>query len=113
MKWLIIDFIIAFGILEYVLKSWHRRLMMYLYREHRAACEQLDAKLFERHTCLPDWTSRGGWTWSGIRFFLCKKYEKLDDPELLSRARRFRLALGLWFLTSFVVGAAALYWNPH
>jgi len=56
MKWLIIDFIIAFGILGYVLKWRHGKLMMYLYREHRAECEQLDTKLFDRHAYLPEWT---------------------------------------------------------
>jgi hypothetical protein len=112
-KWLIIGYIIAFGTLDYALKAWHRRLMLYLYREHRTTCEKLDAKLFERHKCLPDWTSWGGWSWAGLRFFLFKKYEVLDDPDLLSRARRFRLALGISLLTFIVVGAAALYWDPH
>ncbi len=113
MKWLIIDFIVAFGILGYVLKWWHRKLMMYLYREHRTECEQLDTRLFDRHAYLPDWTSRGSWTWRGLRFLLCKKYERLDDPELLMRARRFRVALVVWLVTLIVIGAAALYWNPH
>jgi hypothetical protein len=73
MKWLIIGFMIAFATLGFALKSWHRRLMMYLYREHRATCEELDAKLFERHERLPDWTSWGVWTWARFAFLSLQK----------------------------------------
>jgi hypothetical protein len=113
MNWVIIAFIIALGALGLVLKSWHRRLMEYLYSNHRAKCERVDAKLFERNERWPNWTDWGIWTWSGLRFFLFKEYQVIEDPKLLSRARRFRFALGIWMLTLVIVGTVALYFSPR
>jgi hypothetical protein len=113
MNWVVVGFIIACGALGLGLKLWHRRLITYLYREHRATCERLDAELFERHERLPGWTYWGVWSWPGLRFFLFRKYEILEDPELLSRARRFRFALGVWLLTCIIVAMIAFYLHLH
>jgi len=85
---------------------------MYLYREHRTTCEKLEPSLFERHG-MPAWIPWLGWSWPGLRFFLLKKYEILDDSKFHCRARRFRFALGMWLLTCIIVAMIAFYLNPH
>jgi hypothetical protein len=94
------------------LTLWHRRLLFYLYREHRTTCEKLEPLLFNRHG-LPDWVLWGSWFWPGIRFFLFKKYETLQDAEFRHRSRRFRFALGMWLVMLVILTTVALYLNPQ
>src|SRR6266511_3885808 len=96
----------------FLLTAWHRRLVMYLYRKHRPACETLEPSLFERHG-FPDWMLWGSWFWPGVRFFICKKYEVLDDSDFQRRAGRFRFALGIYVVMVITVATIAFYLNPH
>lgn len=100
---------VAYG---FFLKSWYQKLMTYLYREHRTRCEQVEQSLFERHG-FPRWLDWLGWSWPGVRFFLLKQYEILQDMEFCRRARRFRLAVGVYFVTCIIVAAIAFSVSPR
>src|SRR6478672_3730031 len=92
---------VAYG---FFLTSWHQNLITYLYREHRTRCEEVERSLFERHG-FPRWLGWLGWSWPSLRFFLLKQYEILQDLEFCRRARRFRLAVGIYFVTWIIVAA--------
>jgi hypothetical protein len=100
---------VAYG---FFLTSWHRNLITYLYREHRARCEAAEPSLFERHG-FPQWLCWLGWSWPSLRFFLQKKYEILQDFEFCRRVRRFQLAVGIYFVAWIIAVIFALYANAH
>jgi hypothetical protein len=110
---IVIGSIILCAVYGLLLTLWFRSLLAHLNRAHKAACERLEPSLFERRRVWRIGIMGTLWTWAGLRFFLLKKYDALQDSGFQHRARRFRFALGTYLLMVIIVVTIALYLNPH